>query len=195
MRGPVAAEIVAQASVNLMENLFDQGKTEEAWDHIEAFEEESKGRDYRSRDRCGARLGAVTSLIFLQREKVDEAWTVVERNLEISKREHTRKIEGRFLRLLGEVQMKRDEYDNAVSSMGEAIEILKGVGNPRQLWETHSSLASAYDRLRRHSEAREQWDAASAIIHRQANGLSNRNLREGFLNARPVREILSKAEG
>ena len=34
-------------------------------------------------------------------------------HLEISKREHTKKIEGRFLRLLGEVQMKRNESDNA----------------------------------------------------------------------------------
>ena len=39
-------EIVAQANVNLMENLFDQGNTEEVWDRIESFEEESKSPDY-----------------------------------------------------------------------------------------------------------------------------------------------------
>ena len=43
MRGLIAAEIVAQANVNLMENLFDQGKTEEVWNRIKPFEEESKG--------------------------------------------------------------------------------------------------------------------------------------------------------
>ena len=111
----------------------------------------------------------------------------------MSKREHTKKIEGRFLRLLGEAQMKRHEYDNAVSSMAEAIQILKEVGNPRQLWEAHASLASAYDTLQRESEAHDQWAAAAAVIHKQAHGLSDQNLREGFLNARPIRGILGKA--
>ena len=193
--GPVAAEIVAQAGVNLMENLFDQRKTEEAWIRMKSFEEGTKSPGYcRGRDRCEARMGSLTSFILLRQEKVDEAWPIVEKNLEISKKEHTKKIEGRFLRLRGEVQMKRHERDNAISSMGEAIQILKEVGNPRQLWEAHASLASAYHELQRESEAREQWAAAASVIHKTANGLSDRNLREGFLNARPIREILGKAE-
>jgi Flp pilus assembly protein TadD len=104
---------------------------------------------------------------------------------------HTKKIEGRFLRLLGEVQMKRNDSDNAISSIGEAILILKEVGNPRQLWEAHASLALAYEKLRRESDARVQWGAAAEVIHGTANGLSDRNLREGFLNAKPIREILA----
>ena len=177
-----------------MENLFDQGKTEEVWDRIKSFEEESKSPDYnRSRDRWEARLDFLASLILLQREKVDEAEARIIKNLEISRREHTKKIEGRFLRLLGEVQMKRNEFDNAISSISEAILILKEVGNPRQLWEAHASLASAYEKLRRESEAREQWGAAAEVIRKTASGLSDRELREGFLSAKPIRDILAKA--
>jgi tetratricopeptide (TPR) repeat protein len=194
MGSPIAAEIVAQANVNLMENMLDQGKTEEVWNRIKSFEEESKGSDYyRSRDRWEARLDFLASLIFLQHENLDEAGARIAKNLEISRREHTKKIEGRFLRLLGEGQMKRKESDNAIRSLNEAILILKEVGNPRQLWQAHASLASAYDKLRRVSEAREQWGAAAEIIHKTANGLSDRNLREGFLKARPIRDILAKA--
>jgi tetratricopeptide (TPR) repeat protein len=192
--GLIAGEIAAHAHVNLMENLFDQRKTGEVWDRIESFGEESKSPDYnRTRDRWEARMDSLASLILLQREKVDEAGARITKNLEISKREHAEKIEGRFLRLLGEVQMKRNESDNAIRSLSEAILILKEVGNPRQLWETHASLASAYDRLRRESEAKEQWGAAAEIIHKTANGLSDRNLREGFLNAKPIQEILANA--
>ncbi len=192
MRGLIAGEIVAQASVNLMENLFDQGKTEEAWSRIRPFEEESKGPDYyRSRDRWTARLDFLTSLILLQRGSIDEAEARIAKNLEISRREHTKKIEGRFLRLLGEVQMRRREPDAAISSVHEAILILKEVGNPRQLWEAHASLASAYDKLGRESEAREQWGAAAEVIQKTANGLSDRWLREGFLKAKPIRDILA----
>jgi tetratricopeptide (TPR) repeat protein len=189
-----ASEIVAQAHVNLMENLFDQGKTEEVWDRINSFEEESKSPEYnRSRDRWKARLDCLTSLILLQGDNIDEAEARIFKNLEISRREHTKKIEGRFLRLLGEVQMKRNESNAAISSVREAILILKEVGNPRQLWQAHASLAAAYDKLNRLSEAREQWGAAAEVIQKTANGLSDRELREGFLNAKPIRDILAKA--
>ena len=42
----MSAEIVINANVNLMENLFDQGSKEEAWDRIKSFEEEAKILDY-----------------------------------------------------------------------------------------------------------------------------------------------------
>ena len=89
--------------------------------------------------------------------------------------------------------MKRNESDKAISSMGDAILILKEVGNPRQLWQAHASLASAYDKLKRLSEAREQCGTAAEVIRKTANGLSDRELREGFLNAKPIQEILANA--
>jgi tetratricopeptide (TPR) repeat protein len=194
MRGLIAAEIVAQANVNLMENLLDQGKKEEVWNRIKPFEEESKSPDYyRSRDRWEARLDFLASLIFLQRDNIDEAEARITKNLEISRREHTKKIEGRFLRLLGELQMKRNESDNAIRSLSEAILILKEVGNPRQLWQACASLASAYDKMERGSEARQQWAAAAEVIRKTAGGLSDRELREGFLKAKQIRDILAKA--
>ena len=97
------------------------------------------------------------------------------------------------MRLLGEAQMKRKESDNAMQSLSEAALILKEVGNPRQLWQAHASLASAFSKLRRESEAREQWGAAAEVIRKTAGGLSDRQLREGFLNAKPIREILAEA--
>ena len=97
------------------------------------------------------------------------------------------------MRLLGEVQLKRNEPDNAIPSISEAVRILREVGNPRQLWQAHASLASLYGKLGRESEATEQWGAAAEIIHKTANGLSSPELREGFLNAKPIREILANA--
>ena len=45
-----------------------------------------------------------------------------------------------------------------------------------------------------HSGSLAQWGVAAIVIHKMANGLSDRQLREGFLGADPVREILSYAE-
>ncbi len=103
-------------------------------------------------------------------------------------------MEGGFLRLLGEVRFRRNELDHAIDNLNEAILILKEVGNPRKLWQAHASLASAFSKLGGLSEAREQWGAAAEVIRGVANGLSDYELREGFLKARPIREILLKAE-
>jgi Flp pilus assembly protein TadD len=110
-----------------------------------------------------------------------------------TKKTHLKKREGGFLRLLGEIQIRKGESDNAMKNIGEAITILEEVGNPRQLWQAHSSLASAFHKLGRSSEAKDQWGAASAVIRDLANGISDRELKEGFLGAEPIREILSKA--
>ena len=190
----LAAEVVAQASVNMMENLFDQGNPDGAWDRIKSLETESKGDDFaKARYVWYARMQYLASQILLQQENVGQAEPIITKNLENSRREHKRKNEGRFLRLLGEVQMKRGESDNAIWSLSEAIMILKEVGNPRQLWQAYASLASAYGKLRRVSEAEEQWGAAAEVIQKTAIGLSDRELRESFLSAKPIRDILAKA--
>ncbi len=103
-------------------------------------------------------------------------------------------MEGSFLRLLGEVQVRRGESEAALNNIGQAIHILVEVGNPRQIWEAYASLGSAFNKTGRLSDARDQWSLATEVIKRTANDLSNRELKEGFFNADPVREILSKSE-
>ena len=189
----ISAEVVAHATVNLMENLFDLGDPEGAWELMKSFELESGGDDYtRSRDRWGSRLDALAATILLDREDIAQAEVIILRNLQTAKREHMKKYEGRFLRLLGEVQTRRGAFDQALTNLGEAIRILGEVGNPRQLWQAHGSLASSYERMGRGSEAREQWGAAADIIRKVESGLADRQFREGFINARQVRGILAK---
>ena len=191
----IAAEIVAHAEVNLMENLFDLGDSDLAWVRMKSFEQESRGDDYtRSRDRWGSRLEALEATILLERDDVAQAELIVLRNLPTAQREHMKKYEGRFLRLLGEVQTRRGEFDQARASLNEAIRILGEVGNPRQLWQAHGSLASSYERMGRGSEAREEWGKAAEIIRKVDSGLADRQLGRDFLNARQVREILAKYE-
>ena len=194
MGSEMAGEVVAQASVNLMENLFDQNKIEEAWHRLKSLEQESKSGDYaRARDQRGSRMKYLAAQILVSRGELSQAETLIRKNLERAREEHAKKREGGFLRLLGEVQFGHDEIDNALSSLNEAIQILEEVGNPRHLWQAHAALASGLAKHKRPGDAREHWGAAAEIIQNTANGLSDRELRAGFLQAKPIREILSKA--
>ncbi|MBC8391663.1 MAG: hypothetical protein H8E17_03720 [Deltaproteobacteria bacterium] len=189
------AEIAAQARVNLMENLFDQGKIDEAWNRMESLKEESNSDDYNMvRYVWESRMNYLAAQIVLHRNELGRAEALIQKDLERVRTKGTKKREGGFLRLLGEVQISRNESENAIENFNEAIVMLAEVGNPRQLWQAHVSLASAYEKLGRANEARNQWGEAAKIIRKTSNGLSDRELREGFLEAKPIREILSKAE-
>jgi class 3 adenylate cyclase/tetratricopeptide (TPR) repeat protein len=189
------AELAAQASVNLMENLFDQGKLDAAWDRMESFKEESRSKDYDlMRYRWETRMNYLAARILLFRNEHAQAEAYIQEGIKTARIQNAKKRKGCFLRLLGEIQFGRDEMDNAINSISEGILVLKEVGNPRQLWEAHSSLATGLGKLGRTSEAREHWGAAAKIIQDTANGILDRELREGFLEAKPIREILAKVE-
>ncbi|MGD8521781.1 MAG: adenylate/guanylate cyclase domain-containing protein [Desulfobacterales bacterium] len=189
-------EILAQTNVNLMENLFDQGNLDAAWKRMESFRKESNNEDFNLfRQQWESRMNYLAAQILLQRGDLDRAERVIRKGIETAQSRHTKKREGSFLRLLGEIQKQRNETENAIVNLNKAIEILIAVGNPRQLWQAHASLARVFKKLGKHSEGREQWGMASEIIHQTAHGLSDRKLRKGFLDAQSIGEILSKAEG
>jgi tetratricopeptide (TPR) repeat protein len=187
------AEVVAQSCVNLLEDLFDQGRLEEAWDGMQSLREESRsqGFDY-LRHQWESRMHYLAAQILLARGDLAQAEPFIRQHLETVRRLHAKKREGGFLRLLGEVQMRRNDSEEALQSFNEAVAILEEVGNPRQLWQAHASLASAYEQMGRSNEAQGQWGVAADLIHTVADGLSDRELREGFLQAAPIRVILSK---
>jgi tetratricopeptide (TPR) repeat protein len=189
------AEMRAQASVNLMENLFDQGKVDEAQGTLESFKEESIHEVYDMfRHQWTSRMNYLETQILLLRGDIDHTAAVIEENLQQVRRTHSKKREGCFLRLLGEVQIRRGESDSAITAFNDAIVLLKEVGNPRQLWQAYDSLGSAYQTMGRPGEARQQWSKAAEVIQTTANGLSDRELREGFLSAAPIKNILFRCQ-
>ena len=190
------AEMTAQSSVNLLENLFDQGHIEEAWERMQSLKEESGGQEFDMfRHQWESRMNYLAAQILLARNDFAQAEPLIRENLEIVRRLHAKKREGGFLRLLGEVQMRQGAHEEALQSFNEAIAILQGVGNPRQLWQAHASLALAYEQMGRLSEAKGQWTGPADLIHKVAQDLSDLVLREGFLQAPLTQAILSKAAG
>jgi tetratricopeptide (TPR) repeat protein len=186
--------IIAQSCVNLMENLFDQGKSELIWRRSESLKEETKSKDFdMDRLQYESRMNYLAAQILLLRSDLSEAENIIQKNLEMVQKKLMKKREGCFLRLLGELQIRRNDNENGINKLYQAITILKEVGNPRQLWQAHASLALSFRKTGRSSEARQQWGAAAEVIHKTAKGLSDRNLREGLLNANPIRDILAKA--
>jgi tetratricopeptide (TPR) repeat protein len=188
------AHCLGEANANLVENLIDQGNLEAAWKRLKAMEEESKSSDFdMNRYQWESRMQYLVAQILVYRNDFDQAEAIIQRNLKKVRKVQMKKREGGFLRILGEVQMRNNETDSAMATLNKSIQILKEVGNPRHLWQAHGSLAAVFDETGRFGEAREQWGAASQMIQNTADGLTDRELKDQFLHAGPIREILSKA--
>jgi len=187
------AEMVAQSTVNLIENLVDQRNVEKAWKILKDFETEALSQDYDwLRYQWESRMNYLAATLLLQRNDIDRAELFIRDNIKTTRENHMKKREGSFLRLLGEVQIRRNQLENAIVTLNKSIHILKEVGNPKLMWETYSTLAAACRKRGRVSEENESWGAAAEIITGVADGLSDYNLKSGFLNAKPVQQILSK---
>jgi class 3 adenylate cyclase/tetratricopeptide (TPR) repeat protein len=188
-------EAMAQAKVNLMENLFMQGKADTAWNAIVSFKEESKSHDYDFvRSQWESRMNFLAAEILLGWDRFTEAEEIILSGLVKARERGTKKREGCLLRLLGELQAGRGEMDAALENMNQGLTVLKEVGNVRQIWQAHASLAKAFQKLGRSSQAREQWGLAAKTIFKVANGISEAELRKGFLIAEPIRQILSNTQ-
>lgn len=186
------AEMLAQSRINLMENYFDQGNLGEAWNGIQALKVEAKSEDFNwFRHQWESRMNYLAAQILLIRNDTAQADTIIQENLKLAKNKLLKKRQGCFLRLAGELLLKQNEFENAHNYLRKSIHLLEEVGNPRQLWQAYASLASAFHNAGRSSEARENWSLAAHLVNNTANRLSDNELKSGFLNADPIKSILS----
>ena len=186
-----ASEMLAMSEVNLMENKFEMGMIDEAWEHIIRFEEVSTAPAYDlHRDRWSTRMKEMKGNILLSRGEIDDAEQIALECLDVVSKRRYNKYIAKSERLLGRILTVRGACDQAEVKLKEAVTKLEAVGNPKQLWITHTALARLYKRMKRPDLEREQWLAAAKVAESTADGLQEKSLRTTFVNAAPIREIM-----
>ena len=187
-------EMLAQSRINLVENYFDQGNLDEAWNGIQSFRVEAKNEDFNwFRHQWESRMNYLAAQILLLKNDTVQADAIIQENLKLVKDKLMKKRLGCFLRLAGELLIRQNEFENALNYLRESVHILEEVGNPRQLWQAYSSLASAFNKAGRSGEARENRGLAAQLINNTASRLSDNELKSSFLNADPVKKVLSNS--
>jgi len=189
-----ASEMQAMAEVNLIENKFEMGKIDEAWKHIILFEEQSASPEWDLiRHRWMTRMKDLKGRILLGRGDLDGAEKIAHQCLSVATKWSMKKYVGRAERLLGWTLTSKSAYDQAEDHLKVALNKLEEVGNPKQLWITHTALAQLYEKMKRPDLEQEQWQAAKAIVESTADGLDDEQLQATFINAAPVKEIMERA--
>jgi class 3 adenylate cyclase/tetratricopeptide (TPR) repeat protein len=191
---PLALEMQSHAKVNLMENNFELGQINVAWDQLTLYEKESVHMDYDFiRYRWSTRMKDLKGNILLSRGDLDGAEEIARECLKVAKKREMKKFIGRAERLFGQILVNRGAYAPAEAKLRNALAKLEEVGNPKQLWMTHTAMARLYEKMNMSDRKREHWKAAAAIVETTAEGLQDEGLRSTFLNAGPIQEILRHA--
>jgi tetratricopeptide (TPR) repeat protein len=191
---PWALEIQTQTEINLMENNYMTGKVNETWEHLTRYEKESSHPDYDYiRWRWSIRMKDLKGTILLRTGDLDGAEKLAREFLDNATRYKQRKYIGRAERLLGRILTERGAYNRAESKLKAALANLEKVGNPKQIWITHTALAWLYEKMNRPDLEREQWQTAASVVKSTADDLEDEELRTTFINANPIREILENA--
>jgi tetratricopeptide (TPR) repeat protein len=189
-----ALEMQSQTEINLMEIKYATGKVNEAWDHLTRYEKISNHPDYDyARLRWSARMKDLKGNILLRRGDLNGSEKLARECLDVATRYESRKYIGRAERLLGRILTEKGACDQAESKLKSALTNLEKVGNPKQLWLTHTALSKLYEKISRSDLEQEQWRIAASIIKSTANDLEDKELQKTFINASPVKEILAQA--
>ena len=188
------AEMLAQSQINIIENVYDQNNFDDVLSMIERLAEEMSSKDFSYvRHQWETRLYYNLAKISIEQNKIEKAHKIIQDNLDFTKKRKMRKREGSFVHLLGKVQMHRNELENATNTIKRSIEVLEKVGNPRLLWETYSTLAIAYNKLGHSNKSAKAWGHAKKWVNMVADGMSDLELKNGFLKSPQIKAILSES--
>jgi tetratricopeptide (TPR) repeat protein len=128
----------------------------------------------------------------LEMGKIDKSWEHINRFEAVSAHpdydDHRFRWTARMKDLKGRILLTRGHLDGAEQLAQECLEKAA-----RMDMKKYTARAELYQEMKRPDQAREQWQAAAAIVRSTADGLEDDNLRETFLGAAPVQEIMAGA--
>jgi class 3 adenylate cyclase/tetratricopeptide (TPR) repeat protein len=143
--------------------------------------------------RYSLHLFASLGELALARGDFDEARTHADECLERATRTRSRKYVVKGWRLRGEVALARRTWDDADHALREALAVAEFIGNPTQLWRTHTALAALRSQRNEPEAARQAHDAARGVIERVKSGVRNPRLRASLEGASHLRRMYEGA--
>ncbi len=189
-------EIESQARLDAAQNLIQRAEFDEAERHVAGVYAALEKPEYafvrpRWRARCLLTIGELV----LARGRLDDA----ARYLDESERDGWiegfpfRKYRVRQERLRGALLAERGDLASASAALNQAFGLAQQLGNPSELWRTARALGHVLARRGEAAAARVQFRLALATVNKLAEGLTDSELKRGFLDSTPVRELMTLA--
>src|SRR6266581_3404956 len=184
---------VLEAEANSLINLgIDFDHTGKSAETLSRFQEAESifERDAWFRWRYNIRLQAGACEHWLAQGDLDRADEYARRLLEVATRYQARKYVAVAHKLMGETAIARGDLAKAEAELKIAVESLRQHPAPLVAWKAYATLGGMYSKSGNAAAAREAFTRSAAVIKRIASGIDDERLRETFLNAPTVSEVL-----
>ena len=191
-------EIDSFARLNLADIHMIQGDLDTAKGYLETVYQNA-GKDVyfmaqtRWKPRCLITLGEIW--LRLEKPKKTEAFLA-----ELEAQGYTelfpfKKHQVRANRLRGALLLSQGQPEDAEAEVKLALERALQLENPTEIWKSQQALGDLYKERGKAKLAKTQYRNAVKVIEGIANGLTNPELREGFLQSKPIRELFAQSKG
>jgi tetratricopeptide (TPR) repeat protein len=190
-------EADCMARVNLGENHLALGNRRKARDYLESVHRDSKKPEYhwgrfRWHARCLLALAELSlvegdpapSQAYLNEVKADQ-WVD---GLPM------KKYQVRAARLQGNIYAALGNENEAERELCLALERAEDLGFPTPLWHTYRALGDFYAGQGNSAKAKAHYGSAREIVQGLADGLTDEELKKGFLNSTVIQKLFLSAE-
>ncbi len=189
--------VEANARIDLAEHLLICGDFDKARKGFEDIESKFENSDYflvRNRWRARCRLGLAE--LWLSNDDTNRAQRYYDdANADgWIERFPFRKYQVRAGRINGALLSASDRPKDAEIELKRTLKIALDLDNPTQIWKTHLSLGNLYVKLEEPRQAKTQYGHAVQVVEGIADGLTDIELKEGFLRSDTIQSLLAQAE-
>jgi len=134
-------------------------------------------------------LSRYTSELSLLKKNYSKAMEFAEDTLARGQSYPSKKYISMGWKLKGDVLMALEKIEEAAECFEKARDVADQMGYPPLMWKTRFSLGQIYNRRGRYEAAKESIAKAGAIIEQMASNVSDTEVKETFLNSKPVQEV------
>jgi tetratricopeptide (TPR) repeat protein len=191
-------EIEAQTRINLGENYLLTGDVQKARKNLNLVYDNINNHEYyfirsRWKPRCLLGLGE----LWLQTGDPDKAESFLSELIEHQWTDKFpyKKYQVRAWRIGSDILSAKGRMKEAEIQLTRALTQANQIGNPTLLWKTHQAMGNLLIKQDKDIDAKAEFHTASNIVQCIAKDLSDISLKEGFLESKPVQELLLQAEG
>jgi tetratricopeptide (TPR) repeat protein len=164
----------------------------EVFDRVERLARDAATSPW-MRFRYSNRLWVSMGELAHARGDLDGARARAQQCLELAIQTNARKNLVRGWRLSGAIAGAARRWDDAHQALNEALIVAKAIGNPTQLWRTHTALGDYHLQRGQKDAARDAYRAARAVIDGILAGLPTARLRASLENLPMVRDLTRSA--
>lgn len=187
-----SGELETFSRLNLAESLVALGRLDEAEEHFNVLEERSRNprpEDMWMHWRWSQHLFAGCSEMWLARDDGERALAYAMRCLALAEPSDSKKYIVKARRLKSQVKLMQGRPNDAARELETALAVAREIGNPPQLWKTLRVQSEVSEALGNWEEAKQARAEAMDLILTVAQGLSDEEVRDTFLDSAYVSSL------